>query len=66
VKRKKKKLNSVKKKKLNKQKIIGTSVERSCYEPNKKKLQSFLKADQLEKIKEIAFSRRFPKQFSGN
>jgi len=44
--------NSVKKKKLNKQKIIGISVERSCYEPNKKKLQSFLKADQLEKVKE--------------
>jgi hypothetical protein len=37
---------------LNKQKIIGISVERSCCEANKKKLKSFLTDQQFEKVKE--------------
>lgn len=35
-----------------KQKIIGISVERSCFEPNKKHLKSFLTDKQIEKVKE--------------
>lgn len=35
-----------------KQKIIGISVERSCFEPNKKNLKSFLTDKQLKKVQE--------------
>lgn len=35
-----------------KQKIVGISVERSCFEPNKKHLKSFLTGKQIEKVKE--------------
>jgi hypothetical protein len=34
------------------QKIIVISVERSCFEPNKKYLKSFLTDKQIEKVKE--------------